>query len=420
MDELMMGCCAADITPNAPMHMIGFGDMISEGVEHPLAAQATVWSLAGRRCALVAIDHIGFGAEHAASLRARLAALLGTGREQVMLCFAHTHSAPNDDTERAYAEWVDGRVMEAARSALCDMHPVRAAWGCAEVDIGVNRRAGGGALDRRAGVLKVADAATGELRLLLLRLTAHCNALKGDNRRISPDWFGAARDVLSARWGCPVVLTQGASGNVAPRFFASRIDPPDADDTSGRFVRTENALSEMARAVLSAVEPVVEALEPHDMANMEMYSAHGELCAAVPDAARARAIAEEARREAGIDGTAWLSEVTRLQAAGVTAQRERVEMQFFRLGEGCLIGVPNELMCELALEVRARAGELAFLGGYTNGCSGYLPTAEEDDRGGYEVLWSMLDYFMYHGRVVPLDRDAADRVIGMALDGLRA
>ena len=32
----------------------------------------------------------------------------------------------------------------------------------------------------------------------------------------------------------------------------------------------------------------------------------------------------------------------------------------------------------------------------------------------------MLDYFMYHGRVMPLDRDAADRVIDMALDGLRA
>ena len=93
MDELMMGCCAADITPNAPMHMIGFGDMISEGVEHPLAAQATVWSLAGRRCALVAIDHIGFGAEHAASLRARLAALLGTGRSTVLTWLARGRKA---------------------------------------------------------------------------------------------------------------------------------------------------------------------------------------------------------------------------------------------------------------------------------------------------------------------------------------
>ena len=93
-------------------------------------------------------------------------------------------------------------------------------------------------------------------------------------------------------------------------------------------------------------------------------------------------------------------------------------MQFFRLNEGVLIGVPNEIMCEMALEVEKQVGEKAFLGGYTNGCSGYLTTAREYDRGGYEVFWSMLEYFSYFGRVMPLRRESAEKLVQMALRGL--
>ena len=80
-----------------------------------------------------------------------------------------------------------------------------------------------------------------------------------------------------------------------------------------------------------------------------MHSACKALLARVPEMPRAREIAEEARRAAGIDGTRWLREVARLNAEGVKKQYETVEMQFFQLDEGALIGVANEIMCELAL-----------------------------------------------------------------------
>ena len=416
---LFLGFQETDLTPASPMQMIGFAQSgLSQGVERPLRAQVSLWQLEETRCALVAIDHIGFGLEHAASLRARLAALLHSSPEQVMLCFSHTHAAPNDSLEATYAAWADERIVSAASEALQKMRPVRIAWGCGEVDIGVNRR-NGEAVDRRAGLLKATDATTGEPVLAVVRLTAHCNALKGDNARLSPDWFGATRDLLSARWGCPAMLTQGASGNIAPRFFSSRIDPPDADDASGRFIRTDAALEEMARAVLRGLDPLFRRLTPHDAHCLRMSSVHDTLHAPVPTPERAREIAEEARREAGIDGEGWLREVARLHAEGVLCQDEPVEVQCFQLDEGSLLGVPNEILCELALRVREQAGELTFLGGYTNGCSGYLPTAEEYDRGGYEVFWSMLDFYMYFHRVMPLARDSADRLVLLALRCLR-
>ncbi len=417
--ELEFGFSETEITPHTPIQTIGFGvQEPATGVERALMAQATVWRLGETICAVIAIDHIGFAIDHARSLRKRIADLIGAGLEQVMLCFSHTHAAPNDSAEPEYSEWVDERVLDAVNRAMNGMLPVRAAWGCADVEIGVNRRMGA-ALDRRAGILKVVDAKTGANAFALLRLTAHGNALKADNRLISPDWIGAARDWISKKLHCPVMIAQGASGNVAPKYFCSKLKPPDADDTSGRFVRTNDALSEMARAVWKGVGRVFDGIQAREVRTLRMHSARKALLARVPEMPRAREIAEEAHRAAEIDGARWLREVARLNAEGVKEQYETVEMQFFQLDEGALIGVANEIMCELALEVAEKAGETVFLGGYTNGSAGYLPTAEEYDRGGYEVFWSMLEYFMYYPRVMPLERDSAETIVEMALEGMR-
>lgn len=417
--ELEFGFSETEITPHTPIQTIGFGvQEPATGVERALMAQATVWRLGETICAVIAIDHIGFAIDHARSLRTRIADLIGAGLEQVMLCFSHTHAAPNDSAEPEYSEWVDERVLDAVRRAMNGMLPARAAWGCADVEIGVNRRMGA-ALDRRAGILKVVDAKTGANAFALLRLTAHGNALKADNRQISPDWIGAARDWISKKLHCPVMIAQGASGNVAPKYFCSKLNPPDADDTSGRFVRTNDALSEMARAVWKGVGRVFDGIQAREVRTLRMHSVRKALLARVPEMPQAREIAEDAHRAAGIDGTRWLREVARLNAEGVKEQYETVEMQFFQLDEGALIGVANEIMCELALEVAEKAGETVFLGGYTNGSAGYLPTAEEYDRGGYEVFWSMLEYFMYYPRVMPLERDSAETIVEMALERIR-
>ena len=64
-------------------------------------------------------------------------------------------------------------------------------------------------LDKRVGVLKVCNATEdGKMELLILRLTAHCNALKRDNYMISPDFY------------CPIMIIQGAAGNVAPKSLS--------------------------------------------------------------------------------------------------------------------------------------------------------------------------------------------------------
>ncbi len=410
------GYAEADITPSGPVQTIGFGrgEEWSRGVKGALKAQITVWRLAGEICCLAAIDHIGFSRAHADLLRGEIGGILGVTGEKVMLCFSHTHSAPNDSLELEWYQEARAKILAEVANALARMTPVCVAWENACADIGVNRRAESAGLNRRAGVLKVSDANTGEPKLLLLRLTAHANVLKADNYHISPDYFGAVRDLLREKYGCAVLVTQGASGNVAPKYYLSDTTPVDASDPA-RFVRSETALQDMAGEVCRRVDGILGGMRPRPVERLAMYSTRRTLEADVPTYSRAQEIAAEAQREAGIDGAAWLKEVERLLTAGTRVQSEVVELQYFAVNDGCLCGVPNEIMCEFALRASdALDSDTFYLGGYTNGCTGYFPTEEEYDKGGYEVYWSMLIYYIYHGRVAPLNRDSAAQLIEKA------
>lgn len=415
--ELVFGFAETDITPSASIETIGFGreDQMSRGVMHPLSAQAAVWQLGGERCCVAAIDHIGFSKQNADALRDEIGNTLHIPREKVMLCFSHCHSAPNESASPEYYRFVCGRVKDAAVLSLHNMIPVKAVWGNAFTDIGLNRRKGCDALDRRIGILKICDSESGELKLLLLRLTAHNNVLKADNYLISPDYFGTVRDTLGKAYGCPVMVTQGAAGNVAPRFFQSSINPPDAADE--RFIRSDTALDDMAKAVLRDVKTVIASLHPQAADRLAMCSRQITLAADVPSYPRAAEIAEKAAKFCGIDGTGWLKQVQNLLHNGIHQQTENVEVQYFSLGDGCLCGVANEVMVEFALRVsQLLHDDLFYFGGYTNGCTGYFPTEEEFDKGGYEVYWSMLIYYVYHGRVFPLRRDSASELIRFAAE----
>jgi hypothetical protein len=46
----------------------------------------------------------------------------------------------------------------------------------------------------------------------------------------------------------------------------------------------------------------------------------------------------------------------------------------------------------------------------TNACNAYFPTKTEYSKGGYEVLYSILLYYKYHGRALPLAGESADKL----------
>lgn len=394
--NVLLGYAEVDITPKEPMELIGFNrkDNISRGILHRLLAQVTVWKNSSELFCIVAIDNIGSSIQDTNVLRENIARKLVIGKDNVMVCFSHTHSAPNDAVERGYFEFVCNKVLEGVDHATKTFSHVKAVWGFVEADIGVNRRSEDGELDRRIGILKIVDANSEELRMILLKVTAHANVLVRDNYMISSDYFGRTRDLLSKKYKCCVMITQGASGNVKPKYQKSI-----------------EALDKMAHTIEEAVDKVINQLIPEYVSRINLFSETVPFSSEVPTKEKAKAIAEEAMKESNICGTEWLSEVDLLHSQNIKEQTTNVEIQYFVLNNGCWCGVPEEAMCEIALDISKKANDkLLYFSGYTNGCSGYLPTSEEFKAGGYEVLWSYLLYYKYHGRVMPLNIDTADKL----------
>ncbi len=428
-----MGCACADITPEEQAEMIGFAkpDNLSKGILHPLEAQVMVLKSTEETCCLVTIDSLGFTTVLSDLLRQQIGETLRTSPEKVMLCFSHTHSAPNAGTDdRIYYQFARDRILNAVSEAVSAMNPIEAAWGLGLSQIGVNRRGDTASVDNRIGILKVADSYSGTLKLLLLRVTAHANVLSSDNDFISADYFGVTRTLLKEKYGCEVMMTQGAAGDIRPKYQQDNAEFLEIhaweephkkyaeNEKEKYFDQSKAALSKMADAICSAVDSIIDDMIPQPITRLAMFSMHRSFAADVPSLKRAAEIAQEAAQMAGIDGTGWLEEVKRLHRLHIKEQLADIEVQYFCINDGCLCGVANEAMCRIALDVMEQAGNpLLLFGGYTNGCSSYLPTAAEYDKGGYEVLWSNLVYYAYHSRVMPLNRDTADRLAADIVQG---
>lgn len=394
--NVLLGYAEVDITPKEPTELIGFNreDNMSQGILHRLIAQVAIWKKSSETFCIVAIDSIGFTIDDTNILRENIAQKLGSSKSNVMVCFSHTHSAPNNGKERRYLEFVCNKVLESVDKATKTFSHVKAVWGVTEVDIGINRRNENGELDRRMGILKIVDADSEELKMILLRVTAHANVLNRDNYMISSDYFGKTREVLSQKYKCNIMITQGASGNVKPKYK-----------------RTVDDLNKMAHAIEGAVSKIIDKLNPEHINRVKIFSETASFFSEVPTKERAKVIVEEAMKECNICGEEWLKEVDLLRQQNIKEQITDIEIQYFILNNGCWCGVADEVMCEIALDISRLANdELIYFGGYTNGSSGYLPTLNEFERGGYEVLWSYLLYYKYHKRVMPLNSDTAKKL----------
>ena len=312
------------------------------------------------------------------------------------------------------------------------MKSMEAAWGIGENTVGVNRRNEPEQMDGRLGILKLAARDGKEPEVLLIRVTAHANVLSGDNYFISSDYMGAARKRLEEAYGCPVMMVQGAAGDIRPRYHQDNMEYVEihcwemarkgfSQEYRQKYEpQSRRALEQMAEDVFRSVDAVYASLVLMPLERVEIRSSFCRFAADVPDMERAEKIAEEAEREGEIDGRMWLKEVKRLLDEGIQKQYADIEIQYLFVNQGCLCGVPNEAMCRIAIDIWKEAeAPFLFFNGYTNGCSSYLPTAEEYDKGGYEVLWSNLVYYPYHGRVMPLNRDTAGKMAAQVVEDWR-
>ncbi len=306
----------------------------------------------------------------------------------------------------AYKTILTQQAIVSAVKASEAMQSVEMGWGVTSGKLGVNRREkiNGhavmgtdplGVTDDRIGTLLVRRVDDECLVGAFVFCTAHPNVLKSDSVVLSGDYPGVARTLLEQALGCPVVIVQGATGNINAKY-------------RGDLASLQKMAFALSGHVLTTIPDVSFQPLTHHRIQSVIYPMR---LTEVPATDVLQDMATYAEQTWGVSAARWLAYVQERSGTTLTIP---VEVQLFELNEGSFSGTPMEPFCETALQIkRMRQTELAFFGGYTNGYIGYLPTAEEHPYGGYEVAINPVVYGPVTGLWMPPVPETANDIVSL-------
>jgi hypothetical protein len=425
------GVAVRDVTAPVGIYMRWWGAAThdaSEGVHRPTTTTVAVIAPLdgdGPELTLVALDYCSFQepADERA-LRGAIRKRTGIAEAHLVLSLSHAHCTanagsqnagkPGADLAPAYRARLADEIVagiEAARAALA---PAWIAYGYGRCALAANRDYWDDAEGRFAcglnpdapadDTLLVARVTgdDGATRAVLFNYACHPTTLAWDNRLLSPDYVGAAREVVERAFGAPALFLQGASGDLGPR--EGYVGDTEVADRNGRI---------LGYAVASAVEALPRPGQSYAYTGIVKSGADIGTWAWRPlDAA---ATANAARLDARMGAVALpnkpyppASELrARLAATTERAEGERLHrmlvlrealgegetsdmpLWFWRLGDAVLVTVANEAYSILQQELRRSFPDTPlFVLGVTNGSLGYLCPRDLYGSGRYEEVQS--------------------------------
>ena len=366
----------------------------NEGKLAPVEARALV--VVGRggrpRVGLITLDVLIVTPALRQAIRERATALELDG---LIVAATHTHSGPGGYFASRIAEavlmgWYDPAVLraltDAAGSALAYANRALApaALGVAvasSATLAENQRHPGGSIDPSIPVLRV-DGASGETIATLFSLAAHPTVLRQDNLRLSPDYPGAARDLVEARRGGIALFVAGPLGDQKVRVSTPEVEPADVAAQQ----RNARELGERLGALVVEAAEIASPAEDAPVAFAEVPFE--------PPAIDVRAAC-----------AGWAFAPFFHLAARRTFPRESV-LAAARLGGLRLLASPYELGVEVAARIRSRVGGPLMLVAHANDWLGYLFEPDDFATGGRETC------FAFHGDDAALPfADAAVRLL---------
>jgi hypothetical protein len=427
--ELRAGVARQAISPPRGIYLIGYGDRTkgNAGVHDELTATALVLDDGEERLALVACDLLCLNEFVVDRVRA------GVGPETgLIIACSHTHAGPiayadrrSSRRRRAYIDGLVGGIVDAVDRAAGSLAPAQLAWGQTEAGIAVNRReedAGGevvigvnpeGPADRSVGILGLRDAA-GEPLATVVNFACHGTVLGPDNRLVSADWVGAMRGKVEDALGGPVLFLQGATANLNPDYEWGEGDPWEAVRSLGG--RVADRVIARYEEGLFPVEGLPLALRRETL----WLPLEAEATTPKPPRTYRKALLKVAGLPSFLPFAVdillrrrypWRSRVEARDGFWHVPLRINVA----RAGELALVTFGAETFTEIGMAIKAHSPATPTLfASVTDGCIGYLPTAEAHDEGGYEVDAAPY-FYRFPGR---FDRDNAQRAMEAALASL--
>jgi len=420
------GVATRDVTPPVGIYARSWGAAtheVAEGVHRPFAATAAVFAPIGGDepiLALVAVD-IGWFQHLPDERDLRATIMRHTGLEESVLLvnMSHTHAGANVNSQmtdkpggeliQPYIDHLTEQIGAAILEARAALAPAWVTYGSGRSALATNRDLWDAAEQRFAAgynpdvpaddTLLVARVSgeEGELRATLFNYACHPTTLAWENRLLSPDYIGAAREVLERAFDAPTLFFQGASGELAPR-----------DDYVGDTTVADRNGRQLGYAAAAAIESLPPAGTRFVYTGIVASGANLGTWEYQPcDAGRLRASEQLAARLNHVelrrkDNLGVVDSLSNAAPDSVQEQEKSLRRRFlsealgdspvytmpvwtWRLGGALLVAVPNEPYSVLQVELRRRlAGTPLLVLGVTNGTMGYLSPEETYGTGLYQ------------------------------------
>jgi hypothetical protein len=413
-----IGVCKVDITPPVGIDFVGYyrGTGINN-IEERIYGTIFVFEKDEMKTVFISIDNIGMLVEDTMMIRERVASELNVPLQQITVVYTHTHSGPETVGDhplvKSYKTILLNNVVQGAITANNNMRLCEVGWGVTTGDIGVNRRERTpdgkakmginieGIVDKRIGVLAMKNAESKELAGIVVFCTAHPNVLKGDSDVLSADYPGMTREILEKIANCPVIIVQGAAGNVNAKYRGSR-----------------EALKQMAYMLSGHVLTILPTVTYSPIVNLRTISSTMQMkLKDIPEIDEVRSMAQLAEKQWGVNTDEWLTIVLEKYKKNMRQLSIDLEIQLFQINDGMFSGIPMEPFSETALEMKeSLQNEQAFFGGYTNGYIGYLPSKEEYAYGGYEVELNPVVYGQVTNLLMPPAENTAELIVQRVME----
>jgi hypothetical protein len=405
----------------------------AEGIDMDLWATALAISDGTTMAIILDVDIQILTNERADQMRTAVSKVTGLPIQNIRACATHTHSGPvpyKSWIEKGYemvGPWFEDLArwcVEAASEALANLQPVEVRVGRGECHINSNRRCitptgerflgvnPDGPCDHEVSVVKF-DSLDGEPAAMLVNYACHGTVMGPANRLITPDYAGPMKRVVEEAVGGRCVFLLGSSGNVGPvqGFQADTKVYRQLGAVLGHEV-AKVALGLKAIPSTPKFREVVPSGAPLGMYNAEFPAARGtplqvldkEILVPLRDGLPEKKAATEKLDfwKAKLKSARELSDEGAITEAIYMARRADIQLRmaddfggrtsagvrthFVTFGDVALVGCNIEPFCEIGMAIKEQSPFPAtFMCGYTNGRMAYMPTADEWDKGGYEV-----------------------------------
>ncbi|QNK89383.1 neutral/alkaline non-lysosomal ceramidase N-terminal domain-containing protein [Sporosarcina sp. resist] len=413
-----VGVYRVDITPPLGIDFIGYHRPTGiSNIDERIYATAFIFESKETKSVIISIDNIGMLIKDTIIIREQIVKELKIPFENITVVYTHTHSGPatasNNQMVQSYKTSLITNVVKATVHANENMQPSEVGWNVTMGEIGVNRREisldgkvkmginVNGVVDNRIGVLAIKHPTTGKFQGLIVFCTAHPNVLKGDSDILSADYPGLTRDILQNTLHCPVIIIQGAAGNVNANYRGSK-----------------EALGKIAYALSGSVLTMIPSINYKSISKLRTVSTKMSMkLKDIPEPDVIKRMALLAEEQWGVNTDKWLMVLLGLHKQNIKQLSIDLEIQLLQINEGSFSGIPMEPFSETALDIQKRLkNKLAFFGGYTNGYLGYLPTKEAYPYGGYEVEVNPVIYGPITDLWMPPVDNTAEQVVKKVLE----